>query len=527
MNKYDAIVIGAGHNGLVTAAYLAKAGKKVLVLERRPVIGGSAASEEIFAGFKYATCAHLTGSFAPAVVSELNLQKQSLDILALDPLLFAPSLDGNSLLIPRDPNRAKDAISRHSTHDAERFAEFCALTNRLSEFLLTLYSLPLPDRAAPGAFNLTGLIKAAWKFHRLGKKQMYEFLRILPMSMADLLGEWFESESLKGVLAASSMLGSFVGPRQQGTAYNFLHHQIGAANGAFRAAGFVRGGINRIPHALSLAAQQHSAEIRTDAEVVTVTTKDGAATGVVLANGTEFAGDIVVSSADVKKTFLKLVEPTYVDPHFLLQVKNIRARGTVAKVNLALDALPNFTSAAGQAPGLGGIIHIGPTIEYLERAADDAKYGRFSERPFLEITIPTVADPTLAPAGKHVMSVWMQSAPYHLRESAWNKQRDLLGDVVVKVIDEYAPGFRNSILHRQVLTPLDLAQTYGLTEGHLYHAELALDQVFFMRPVPGWARYHTPIDNLYLCGSGTPPGGGVTGLPGYYAAKEILKRRRK
>ncbi len=525
MNKYHAIVIGAGHNGLVTAAYLAKAGKKVLVLERRPVIGGSAASEEILAGFKYATCAHLAGAFAPAIVSDLNLQKHGLEFLPLDPLLFAPSLDGNSLLIPRDPNRAKEEISRHSTRDAEKFAEFCALTKRLSNFLLTLYALPLPNRATPGEFQPMELVKAAWKFHRLGKKEMYEFLRILPMSMADLLGEWFESETLKAAIAASSMLASFVGPHQQGTAYNFLHHQIGAAAGAFRAAGFVQGGIKRIPHALSLTAQQHGAEIRTDAEVVTVTTKNGAATGVVLANGIEFSSDIVISSADVKNTFLKLVEPTYVDPHFLLQVKNIRCRGTVAKVNLALDALPNFKSSTPQAAALGGITQIGPTIEYLERAADDAKYGRFSQRPFLEITIPSIADPTLAPAGKHVMSVWMQSAPYHLRESNWSKQRDALGDTVVNLIEDYAPGFKNSILHRQVLTPLDLEQIYGLTEGHMYHAELALDQIFFMRPLPGWARYHTPIDKLFLCGSGTHPGGGVTGLPGYYAAKEALKQK--
>jgi len=525
--KYDAIVIGAGHNGLVTAAYLAKAGKKVLVLERRPVIGGIAASEEIFAGFKYATCAHLAGSFAPTIVAELNLQKHGLEILPLDPLIFAPSLNDKSLVIPRDPNNAIEEIRRHSARDAEKFGEFCALIKKLSEFLLTLYALPLPDRATPGEFNPMALIKAALKFHRLGKREMYEFLRFLPMSMADLLNEWFENEALKAAIAASSMLGSFVGPRQQGTVYNFLYHQLGAGTGAFRATGFVRGGMSRIPHALSLVAQQYGTEIRTGAEVITVTTKNGAVTAVVLANGTEFAADVIISSIDVKKTFLKLVEPTYVDPLFLLQVKNIRARGTVAKVNLALDALPNFKSTTGQSAELGGIIHVGPTTEYLERAADDAKYGRVSQAPFLEITLPSISDPSLAPAGKHVMSVWMQSAPYHLRESSWNKQRDSLGDTVINLIEDYAPNFKNSILHRQVLTPFDLEQTYGLTEGHLYHAELALDQIFFMRPIPGWSRYHTPIDNLYLCGSGTHPGGGVTGLPGYYAAKEILKRSKR
>ncbi|HWH76558.1 MAG TPA: NAD(P)/FAD-dependent oxidoreductase [Candidatus Binatus sp.] len=525
MAKFDAIIIGAGHNGLVTAAYLAKAGKKVLILERRPVIGGIAASEEIFPGFKFSTCAHLASGFSAQIVADLNLAKHGLEILPLDPLIFAPHLDGKSLLIPRDANKTNEEISRHSTRDAETFAGFCALIQKLTGFLQTLYALPLPDRATSSELHALELIKTVWRFHGLGNKAMYEFLRILPMSMADLLNEWFESETLKAAIAAGSMLGSFVGPRQQGTAFNFLHHQIGAATGAFRNAGFVRGGINRIPHAISLAAQQNGAELRTDAEVAAIVTKNGAATGVVLANGTEFGADLVISSVDVKRTFLKLVEPTYLDPLFLLRVKNIRARGTVAKVNLALAGLPQFANmqSATTAADLGGIIHIGPTVDYLERAADDAKYGRFSPQPFLEITIPSIADPSLAPAGNHVMSVWMQSAPYHLRESTWGKQREALGDTIINLIENYAPGFKSSILHRQVLTPDDLEKTYGLTEGHVYHAELALDQVFFMRPVPGWSRYHTPIEKLFLCGSGTHPGGGITGLPGYFAAREIIK----
>jgi phytoene dehydrogenase-like protein len=525
--KYDVIVIGAGHNGLVTAAYLAKAGKKVLVLERRPVIGGTSASEEIVSGFKYATCMHLAGSIPPAILTDLDLQQHGLELLPIDPLIFVPSLDGNSLIIQRDAQAAAAEISRHSALDAERFSEFCTLMAKLANFLLTLYSLPLPDKAAPGEPRPTQLVKAAWKFHRLDKKAMHEFLRILPMSMSDLLSEWFESETLKAAIAGSSILASFVGPRQQGTAFQFLHHQIGATNGAFRAAARVPGGIGRIPYALALAAQQRGAEIRTDAEVTTITTKDGVANGASLLNGTEFVSDLVVSSIDVKKTMLKLVEPTYLDPLFLLRVKNIRARGTVAKINLALEELPKFKSPTKDTAALGGIIHIGPTLEYLERAADDAKYGRFSRQPFLEITIPSITDPSLAPSGKHVMSVWMQSAPYHLRESNWATQRDVLGDTVVNIIESYAPGFKNSILHRQVLTPLDLEQTYGLTEGHPYHAELALDQIFFMRPVPGWARYHTPIKNLYLCGSGTHPGGSITGLPGYYAAREILNHSQR
>lgn len=526
MAIYDAIIVGAGHNGLVTAAYLAKAGKKILVLEQRPAVGGIAATEEVFAGFNYSTCAHLAGSFSSEIVADLDLKKHGFELLPLDPLLFAPALEENGLLIKREPAEAAAAIARHSKADSSRYPAFCALTKNLSAFLRTLYGVTLPDKANPGNFNLGEILKIGWKFHRLGEKEMYEFLRILPMSTADLLNEWFENDALKAALAGSSMLASFVGPRQQGTAFNLLHHQLGESNGALRTAGFIRGGIGHLPQALARAAQHLGAEIRTGSEVVKIVTKHGAATGVALRNGDELNANTVISNADVKRTFLKLVEPTYLDPQFLLQVRNIRSRGTVAKLNLALDTLPAFRSSNDRS-ALGGIIHIGPTVDYLERAADDAKYGRFSKQPFLEITIPSIADPSLAPAGKHVMSIWMQAAPFQLRESNWNEQRDALGDAIVNVIEDYAPGFKNSILHRQVLTPLDLEEIYGLTGGHLYHSEMALDQIFFMRPVPGWSRYHTPIDNLFLCGSGAHPGGGITGLPGYYAAKTLLKGRRR
>jgi phytoene dehydrogenase-like protein len=493
-------------------------------LERRPIVGGIAVTEEIFPGFKFSSCAHLASSFAEEIVADLDLKKHGFEVLPLDPLVFAPALSGTSLLIPRDPHKAAAEIERHSKADAAKYPAFCTLARNMTAFLRTLYGVQLPDKADPADFNLAELLKIGWKFHRLGEKEMYEFLRILPMSAADLLNEWFENDLLKAALAASGMLASFVGPRQQGTAFNLLHHQLGESNGALRTAGFVRGGIGNLTQALAGAARQFGAEIRTSTEVARITSKAGAATGVVLANGDEINAACVVSNADAKRTLLKLAEPTYLDPHFLLQVSHIRARGTVAKINLALDALPAFKAADGKM-ALGGIIHIGPTLDYLERAADDAKYGRFSKQPFLEITLPSVADPTLAPAGKHVMSVWMQSAPYSLRESNWNDQRDALGHAVVNVIEEYAPGFKNLVLHRQVSTPADLEATYGLSGGHVYHAEMALDQIFFMRPVPGWSRYRTPIENLFLCGSGTHPGGALTGLSGFYAAREILKNR--
>lgn len=529
MPTYDAIIIGAGHNGLVTAAYLGKAGKKALVVEKRPIVGGIAATEEIFPGFKYLTCAHLAGSFSPAIIADLDLKKHGLEILPLDPLLFAPSPDGNSLLIPRDLTRAGEEIGRHSRNDASKYPLFCSRLKNLSGFLQHLYGLKLPDKATPGSFNPAELLKTAWKFHGLGAKEGYEFLRVLPMSIADLLREWFENDLLKAGLAASGIFGSFVGPRQQGTAFNFLHHQMGESNGALRTAGFVRGGIGQLAYALARSAQENRAEIRISSHVVRITMKNGVAGGVVLETGEEIQAHSVISNADAKRTLLNLAEPTYLDPRFLLQVKNIRARGTMAKINLALNDLPKFKGTNDhQGPeSLGGVIHIGPSIDYLEQASDDAKYGRFSTQSFLEITIPTITDSSLAPVGKHVMSVWMQSAPYALRGTDWRQQREALGDAVVNLIDGYAPGFKNLILHRQVLTPLDLEEHYSLTGGHLYHAEMALDQIFFMRPVPGWSRYHTPIENLYLCGSGTHPGGGITGLPGYYAAKAILKSRRK
>jgi len=528
VQNYDAIIIGAGHNGLVTAALLAKAGKKVLVLERRPEIGGIATTQEIHPGFNVSTCAHLAGSFSPEISSELELKKYGLELLPVDPAFFVPDPGKNSLVLPQDPTKIAQELGRHSRKDRDHFNSFRSLSRNLAAFLRTLYDLPLPDHGGEAGLNAAKLIQLGWKFHRLGEKEMYECLRIFPMSIADWLNEWFETQSLKAALAASGILGTFYGPRAQGTSYVFLHHQLGESNGALRPLSLVRGGVGKLANAIAACAKRFGAEIRTTAEVDQVITKNSTATGVALRNGDEFVAPYVISNADVKRTLLKLVAPTYLDPHFLLQVRNIRARGTMAKVNLALDTLPKFTCAPvhAAAANLCGVIHIGPTLDYLEHASDDTKYGRFSKKPFLEITIPSLVDASLAPAGKHVMSIWMQFAPYHLKNGSWDKEREALGDCVVDTIEEYAPGFKTSILHRQVLTPLDLERDFGLTEGHLYHGELALDQIFFMRPLPGWARYHTPIKNLFLCGSGTHPGGGITGLPGYFAAKEILKHRR-
>ncbi len=529
MNRYDAIIIGGGPNGLVTAAYLAKTGKKVLVLERRAVIGGTAVTEEIYPGFKYSTCAYACAPLHRTIMADLELRKNGLEFLPSDPLLFSLLPDGKHLLVKRDPSQTIDEIKRFSSKDAENFPHFAALVKKLTGFLDHLAVRTLPKKEASGAGDFLELVNLGWKFRRLGRKDMYNLLRTLPMTIADLLDEWFESEGLKAALAAGGILGSVFGPRAQGTAYVFLHHQLGQSNYGFRSWGWVRGGMGNLSRAIARAAQSFGAEIRSEAEVTRIMVKDETASGVMLKNGEEIFSNAVISATDVQNTFLKLTDPADLDPHFRLKVKNVRFRGAAAKVNLALGELPRLKGLAGNGEGAScrGLIQIGPSVDYLEQAADDAKYGEYSKKPFLEITIPSLTDPTLAPAGKHVMSIFMQYAPYHLRSGSWNEKRDALGDLIVNAVNEHAPNFKNSILHRQVLTPLDLEESYGLTEGNIYHGELSLDQLFFMRPIPGWAHYRTPIKNLYLCGSGTHPGGSATGLSGRNAAREILKDFQK
>lgn len=520
MEKYDVIVIGAGHNGLIAAAYLAKAGKKVLVLERRSMIGGAAVTEEIYPGFKY-SCATLCGLPEPRIIRELRLDRYGLEILPFDPIVFSPTPNGESLLIWRDKNKILEELARFSKSDATSYPLFASLVDRLSKFLLPIWARRAPEPMKTKPLEIFGI---AWRFRRLGQKGMRELLRLLTMSIADFLNEWFENELLKATLAAGGIAGTFLSPRSQGTSSIFLYHQRGEFRGGFRAWGFVRSGTGNLPEAIASAARRYGAEIRTDAEVARVLLRDGAARGVVLGTGDEITSRVVVSNADPRNTFFKLVGPLHLEPDFAAKVRHIKFRGACAQMSVALGELPTFR---GTRPGAGphhrGLIHIGPSLDYLEHAFDEAKYGSFSRKPFLEITIPSVTDPSLAPPGKHVMSILAQYTPYHLREGSWREKREELADLVIDTVNEYAPNFKTSILDRRILTPLDLEQIYGLTEGNVYHGELSLDQLFFMRPVPGWARYRTPVENLYLCGSGTHPGGGITGLPGRNAAREILR----
>ncbi len=518
------VIIGAGHNGLVAAAHLARAGHPVLVLEQREVVGGAAVSEEVYPGFKFETAAHRIGGLHPAVARQLASGSGGPHIEPADPTVFAPTPDGGHLHLWRDPAKSAESIRAFSKADSERWGDFTALVNKVARLLAWLYERPPPDLFSRRPADIWQLLRSAGRTRRLGKRDMMEVLRVLPMTVKELLDEWFASEELKGVLGAAGITGVFQGPMASGTAYLFMHHHAWSPRGVIRPAAFVRGGIGTLAHALSDLARRYGAKIRTGCAVERIVVEEGRATGVVLAGGEVLKSSCVASNADPKRTFLNHLDPLELEPTFLRAVSNLKFRGSCAKVNLALGELPEFTSVPGNGPHLRGAISISPSLEYLERAYDDAKYGRPSGQPYLEAVIPSLGDPTLSPPGKHVMSVLVQYAPYQLKEGAWDdERREALGDIVVERLADYAPNLKAAILHRQVLTPLDLEDEFGLTEGNIYHGEMTLDRLLFMRPIEGWSRYRTPIGNLYLCGAGTHPGGGITGAPGYNAAQEILK----
>jgi phytoene dehydrogenase-like protein len=518
--NYDAIVIGAGHNGLVTAARLAKAGKKVLVLERRPIVGGAAVTEEPYPGFRYTTCSYSPGMFQESISRELGLRNLGYETIESDPALYAPAPDGTSLWFWKDDQRTVESIAQQSKHDAGRYIEFQNHVDQLISFIRPLFQSPLPDPATAGPRDWKELLSLAWKFHKLREKDVLELLRVMPQSIMDYLNEFFEGEHLKGVLASEGIMGSFYGPRSQGSVYVMMYLRMGRGDGSKQAWPFIRGGMGSLSNAIAQAAQNHGAEIRTGVEVEKVLIENGRATGVVLSNGQELKARLVVSNADAKRTFLKMVDPLHLDPGFVTKIRAIKSRGVSAKVNLALDRYPKWKGLKSDETPAN--ICIAPNMDYLEKAFDDAKYGDYSKSPFLDIGIPSVVDSSIAPAGKHVMSVYILFAPYHLKQGDWNAKREAFGNNVVRTIEEYAPGFSESILHKQVVTPLDLETEFGMTEGHIHHGEISLDQILFMRPVPGYSRYRTPIEGLYLCGASAHPGGGVTGLPGSLAASEIL-----
>ncbi len=516
------VIVGAGHNGLTTAFYLAKAGVKPLVLERRSIVGGAAVTEEIAPGFRCPSLAHAIGPLRPAIIRDMRLEQRGVEFVRPDPRMVALSTEGRPLLFSSDELRTAEALRAFSSRDADRYGEFCAVLSRLGRFLDPLLTTTPPSIDSPDRGDIWELLKTGRRFRALGKKNGFRLLRWGPMAAADLVREWFETDLLQAAIAARGIFGAAQGPRSAGTAALLLFNAaVDPAPGG--SSPMVKGGPGVLTTAMADAAREAGAEIRVDADVKRVVTNKGRVSGVLLEDGREIAARAVISNADPKRTLLDLVDPIDLDPAFLTRIRNYRCRGTVAKINLAVSSLPAFTGITSHA-ALRGRLHIGPSLDYLERAFDASKYGEISKEPYLDVTIPTLIDPSLAPPGKHVLSVAVQFAPYKLAQGRdWESGKsELLGNVM-QVLDRHAPGIGALVEEGQVLTPLDLERTYGLTGGHIYHGEPSLDQLFTMRPVLGWARYDTPIPGLFLCGSGTHPGGGVTGGPGQNAAREIVK----
>ena len=526
MSIRDIVIIGGGHNGLVTAFYLAKAGFKPLVLERREQIGGAAITGEIHPGFRCSTLAHSAGPILPSIVRDMQLEKYGAKFITPDACVTALSPDGRALSLYQDDNKSAQAISAFSQKDASKYPEFSKSLAKISKVIAEALATTPPDIDHPSSADLWSMLKTGRALRNLGKRDMYRVLRWGPMAVADLVAEYFETELVRAVIAARGIFGTFLGPWSAGSALQLLIRAAGdshAAGSAF----FVAGGMGALTQAMASAAKAAGVEIRVASEVVEIRVKDGAATGVLLSTGEEINAKAVISNADPKRTLLKLTDPVHLSPDFVQKLQHYRGNGTVAKVNLALSGLPTFAAFKnGDASALKGRIHIGHEIDYLERAFDESKYGQFSKQPYLEATIPSLTDPTLAPEGKHVMSVYMQYAPYKLKGS-WEDQRKALGETVVQTLAQYAPDLPEKIVAQQIITPLDLEKTYGMTGGQIFHGDLALDQFFTMRPLLDWARYKAPIENLFLCGSGTHPGAGLTGGSGANAAREIAKVLKK
>lgn len=521
--SYDVVIIGGGHNGLVTAAYLARSGLRVLVLERRPVLGGACVTEELWPGYKISTAAYLCGLLVPRVIHDLELERFGYEILPKDPAFFSPFPDGRSLFVWRDDRKTAEEIARFSRRDAERYPLYEAFLERLATFVEPWLLRTPPDAVRRRWEDLPGLARLAWDALRFPRRDLVPALRMATRSARDFLDGWFESPELKGSLATDGVIGARGGPSTPGTAYVLFHHCMGQAAGKRGLWGFVRGGMGTIAQALAAAARRYGAEIRAEAEVARILVRDGRAEGVVLHSGDEIRAPIVASSADPKVTFLRLVSS--IDEEFRREVEAIRTEGVAMKINLALDGLPDFTAFPGRSPGPQhrATIHIGPTMDYIDRAWQDAQAGEPSAAPFLEVTLPTTYDPALAPPGKHVMNIFVQYTPYRLASGHWDRLKEDYADRVIDTLAAYAPNIKDIILHRQVVSPLDLERDFALTGGDIFHGEMTPDRLFFMRPVPGWADYRSPVRGLYLCGAGAHPGGGVMGAPGYNAAREILR----
>ena len=535
---FDVTIIGAGHNGLVAAAYLAQAGRRVLVLEARELVGGCAVTEEIWPGYRVSTASYLSSLLQEKVVRDLELKRFGYAVDAKDPAFFSPFPDGRHLFMYQDRARTLAEIAKFSARDAETYLRYEAHLERLGQVAETLLLTTPPNFPPSGPGDYFEYLKLAGHVRGLSKDEIIGLVKIFTQSAAEFLDEWFESDQIKVTLATDGVIGANGGPRSPGTAYILLHHCMGGVDGHRGLWGFVRGGMGAVSNAIADSARSRGAVIRTSAPVEKILVRDGRVRGVVLAGGEEILSRAVASNLDPRRTFLSLLDrddlPAAFAHNFLEGIRKFRSEGTSLKMNLALRGVPEFKALPGngaeEGPQHRATMHICPSVEYVERAWDDAKYGRPSRSPLIEMTIPTMYDRSLAPAGHHIMGIFLQYAPYTLRdpngqESNWDTEREPYTERILDVIEEYCPNIRSIIVEHQTLTPLDLERRFGITGGNIFHGEMSLDQMFVMRPVAGWARYRTPVAGLYLCGSGAHPGGGVMGAPGYNCAREMLKSR--
>jgi phytoene dehydrogenase-like protein len=527
MELLDDIVIGAGHNGLVAAAYLARAGHKVLVLEARDRVGGAAVTEETWPGFKVSTAAYVVSLLRPDIVRDLELARHGYELLPRNPSSFTPFPDGRSLLLGPDPELNRREVAKFSPRDAERLPGYEAMLERIARAVEPLLDETPPDPFSRRPRDLWRLARMGWRFLGLGADGP-RALEVLTGPARAVLDRWFESDEFKATLATDAIIGAMASPSTPGTAYVLFHHVMGECDGVRGVWGYVRGGMGSLSEAIAAAARGFGADIRTRARVGRVLIREGRAGGVALDDGTELRARRVVSNADATVTLLGLVGEEHLPPGAAEAVRAIDYSSASLKINLALSALPEFTALPG-APGPHhrGTIHVCPGLDYMERAFDDARAGRPSQEPILEVTIPSAVDPGVAPPGRHLMSMFVQYAPYALAEGSWDERKERFADRCVEILDRYAPGFARSIVGREVLSPLDLERRFGLTGGNIFQGAMPISQLFFMRPIPGWAGYRTPLPGLWLCGAATHPGGGVMGACGRNAAREILRQARR
>jgi phytoene dehydrogenase-like protein len=520
--SYDAIVIGGGHNGLVNGAYLAKAGLRTLIIERRHLVGGAAITEELVPGFHFTTFSYALSLLRPDLVHELELTKHGF-MPILMPTTFAPMENGDHLLLGQDRNENLHEIARHSKHDADAYEQYHHDMSRVCQALKPLFDSVPPNLFGTTADDAAQLADLARHLRGLEPKVLHDAVRLLTGSAADFLDDYFESDILKGLLSSSGIIGTKVGPRSAGSGLVLLFHNMGEYDGSFGTWAFHKGGNGGFTQVLARAAQAFGAEIVLDAPVANVITRNGRATGVALADGTELEARVVVSALDPRRTFTQLVDPRELPTDLVDSIERFRFQGTSAKVNFALNGPPSYPGLGDRTDQFRGFTNIAPSMDYLERAFDEGKYGWYSSRPYIDACVQSMVDPDMAPPGQHVMSCFVQYAPYHLRESDWDEQRQAFGDTVQRTLESFFPGFSERVIHREVVTPLDIERVVGLSEGNIFAGEFLAPQMFFFRPAPGWNQYRTPIAGYYQCGSGTHPGGCVTGGPGRLASQQILR----